>query len=181
MPRVYNSKNLKLISKKYPELKRFLPCFFDVPLRMALEILGLSHHTLDPIRRSLGLERWPFAEMVRGKFYMNGVKWQREDVCALRNEMLPDADQEMQRALCLTTTRSDECWAPTNKKQKVAELILPPPITSAPPPLPEAPSVWGDSAPDAISDAEFWEEIARMFSLQVAALQYESSEPAAVL
>lgn len=185
MPRIQAPpKNNKIISKKFPELKRYLPCFFDVPLRMALEILGLSHHTLDPIRRSLDLERWPYAELTRGKLFIKGVKWQREDIVALRTQMLPEADKEMQRVLCVAATRADEFWnypIPVKiiaKKKKTAELVVVPVVPVEVQTLPEAPSVWGDPANDTSSDTDFWNEIARLFSLQVALLQED--EPAAV-
>lgn len=180
-PRVQSAKNNKVIRKKFPELKRYLPCFFDVPLRIALEILGLSHHTLDPIRRSLDLERWPFAELARGKFSMKGVRWQRDDVVALRTEMTAGADMEMLRVIKLATARSEEFWSPVpkkEKKKKTVELIVEP-VPDLPEINPEVQSLWGDTATDNVSDAGFWEEIARMFSLHIASMQ-EETEPAAV-
>jgi hypothetical protein len=64
------------------------------------------------------------------------------------------------------------------KKKKTAELVVVPVVPVEVQTIPEAPSVWGDPANDTSSDTDFWNEIARLFSLQVALLQED--EPAAV-
>lgn len=104
MPRSVPSKKEHTLSKRMRTLSPFIPCFFDIPFKDALNILGCSHHTLDPIRREMKLERWPFTDMVRGQ-------WQdRSNIIALRALMMSQAPEDMQRCLCLAATRAEECW-----------------------------------------------------------------------
>jgi hypothetical protein len=167
--------------KKFPELKRFLPCFFDVPLKIVLETLGLSHHTLDPIRRSMGLKRWPYVEMSRGRFLMKDIPWYHEDVVAFRALMMSSADTEMQQAICRIAVRAEECWSSSifrphdeKKAQALQALAAADDAAQAPPdnendksqaPTPENANVWEEPASNPTTDLEFWEEIARLFSL----------------
>jgi hypothetical protein len=191
----------KPLCKKIPALPRFLPCFFDVPLKSALEILGLSHHTLDKVRRTMSIDRWPYAEMTRGRFFLKGVRMLREDIVALRAQMMSEADVGMQQILCRMATRSEECWSNAHPRtaqenaQRASQREHHEPPTPAPenaqrppqrehhePPTP-APeitqhvtiNVWEEPARDQAADAEFWEEIARLFSLHVGAMQQEPS------
>jgi hypothetical protein len=97
-------------------LQPFLPCFFDIPLKDVLKILNVSHHTLDPIRRAMGLSKWPFVDIVRGKF------WNHEEVVALRAQMMPVADADMQRTLCRVATRSQEFWSAPAKHRENKRL-----------------------------------------------------------
>ena len=156
--------------KRFPELQRFLPCLFDVPLRIALETLGMSHHTLDPLRRALGLERWPYAEMARGRFYMKGVKWQHETCVVLRAQLLEEADDEMRQVLREIAVLAEACWSPSTSPSSQ-------PAQHHKPAAAEASSVWDEPARDPAADVEFWEEIARLFNLHAAGSVVE--EPAA--
>jgi hypothetical protein len=184
----------KPLCKKIPALPRFLPCFFDVPLKSALEILGLSHHTLDKVRRTMSIDRWPYAEMTRGRFFLKGVKMLREDIVALRAQMMSEADVGMQQILCRMATRSEECWSNAHPKTAPENAQHAPPTPAqeitkhtpqrehhAPPtPAPEITqhvtiNVWEEPARDQAADAEFWEEIARLFSLHAGAIQQEPS------
>jgi hypothetical protein len=149
------------------KLKDFIPCFFDVPLKHVLEILGVSHHTIDPIRRALHLKRWPYVDLMRGKF------GSRNQVVALRAQMMPDADEDMQRILCKMATRAEVCWNDTPQnvrvlanqgkdscKQPLALLSPPPPAVE------EAPSVWDDEQAHDQDDSDFWREMSDLLSLQ---------------
>jgi len=147
--------------KRFPELQRFLPCLFDVPLRIALETLGMSHHTLDPLRRALGLERWPYAEMARGRFYMKGLKWQHETCVVLRAQLLEEADDEMRQVLREIAVLAEACWSPSTSPSSQ-------PAQHHKPAAAEASSVWDEPARDPAADVEFWEEIARLFNLHAA-------------
>ena len=103
MPRSVLTKERSL-SKRMRMLTPFIPCFFDIPFKDALSILGCSHHTLDPIRREMKLERWPFTDMLRAGFH------DRSSIIALRAMMMSQAPEDMQRCLCLAATRAEECW-----------------------------------------------------------------------
>lgn len=85
------------------KLQRFLPCFFDVPAAEVQDILGISHHTLDPARRALGLQKWPFMDVYRNKFCMNA-----EEIRNLRTKMMPLADEEMHEILVKMSTKAEE-------------------------------------------------------------------------
>lgn len=155
--------------KRFPELQRFLPCLFDVPLRIALETLGMSHHTLDPLRRALGLERWPYAEMARGRFYMKGVKWQHETCVVLRAQLLEEADDEMRQVLREIAALAEACWSPSSSQ-----------LAHHKPAAAEASSVWDEPPRDPAADVEFWEEIARLFNLHATGpVAADEGEPAA--
>lgn len=92
------------INYRKQQLHRFLPCFFDVPAADVQEILGISHHTLDPVRRSLGLQKWPFVDVSRNRFCMSA-----EEIAAMRTRMMPLADEQMQQTLRLMEEKSAEC------------------------------------------------------------------------
>ena len=108
MPRL--SKRPETLTPKMERILPFLTCFFDLPLKSVLQLLNVSHHTLDPIRRSMGLKKWPFVDIVRGQYC------QREDIVAMRAEMMPVADTEMQRLICRAATRSEEFWTNSSKR-----------------------------------------------------------------
>jgi hypothetical protein len=67
-------------------------------------ILSISHHTLDPMRRAVGLDKWPYLEVSRGQFCMTG-----EEICAYRDRMLCVADDTMKKILKRMARRADEC------------------------------------------------------------------------
>lgn len=104
MPRNVQKTKDRSLSKRMRMLTPFIPCFFDIPFKDALSILGCSHHTLDPIRREMKLERWPFTDMLRGE------NRDRSNIIALRALMMSQASEDMQRCLCLAATRAEECW-----------------------------------------------------------------------
>jgi hypothetical protein len=110
MPRL--SKKCETLTANMKRLQPFLACFFDIPLKDVLKILNVSHHTLDPIRRAMGLSKWPFVDIVRGKF------WNHEEVVALRAQMMPVADTDMQKILCRVATRSQEFWKAPSKRRE---------------------------------------------------------------
>jgi hypothetical protein len=91
---------------------RAIPITVHIPLKDVLKILNVSHHTLDPIRRAMGLSKWPFVDIVRGKF------WNHEEVVALRAQMMPVADTDMQKILCRVATRSQEFWKAPSKRRE---------------------------------------------------------------
>lgn len=108
MPR--KQKKSKGVSKKeLAEIKnarihQFLPCFFDVPVAEVQEILSVSHHTIDPLRRRLGLQKWPFLEVIHDKFCMSA-----EEICELRRSMMVIADEAMQAVLKKIEEKAIEC------------------------------------------------------------------------
>jgi hypothetical protein len=68
------------------------------------EILKISHHTLDPVRRSLGLQKWPFMDVTRNRFCMSA-----DEIAALRSSMMAVADPEMRETLLLMEDKAKEC------------------------------------------------------------------------
>jgi hypothetical protein len=69
-------------------------CFYHVPVKVVYEVLGMSHHTLAPLRRKWNLRRWPFADICRGAFKIDGIYVTWDDIENKRKEMLalPDID-----------------------------------------------------------------------------------------
>ena len=108
MPRL--SKRCDTLTPRMMRLHPFVGCFFDLPLKHALQILNVSHHTLDPIRRSMGMKKWPFVDIVRGKYC------QRDEIVALRAQMMPAADTDMQQILCRVAASADEFWKGNTKR-----------------------------------------------------------------
>ena len=106
MPRIPSTSCTKALSKRCLLLRRFIPCFFDVPHKHVLEIVGVSHHTIDPIRRSLQLDGWPYNDVVRGKFCMS-----RARIVAMRGQAMAVAGEDMQRILTQIAAKAAECWA----------------------------------------------------------------------
>ena len=160
------------------ELTPFVPAFFDVPLKHVLEILGVSHHTLDPIRRSLNLEGWPYNDVMRGRFCMR-----REEIVVLRANMMASACEPMQRVLCRIAACSEECWKGTrvslralaqappapcraeDQSKEVAQLLHESGQTAG---------LFSDDLQDQAAivspeDAAFWEEMGALLMLQEAA------------
>jgi hypothetical protein len=155
-------------------LKPFLPCFYDVPFKQVQKILGVSHHTLDPIRRSLNLDRWPYAQIAKGTFCS------REDVVTLRGEMMSSADNEMQKILCKISTASELIWRPTREQD--------PPLPNPPPPSVADPhdlhaaheqedQLLLDSFTDREDSTAFWEEIGQLFSFKEAVSEGRDDAP----
>lgn len=187
MPRIHKPNHCpagtKPLTRRMQELKPYMPAFFDVPLKHVLEILGVSHHTLDPIRRSLNLEGWPYNEVMRGRFCMR-----REEIVVLRANMMAGACEPMQRILCRIATCSEQCWQGTrdslralaearplacraeDHSKEVAQLLH----QSGQPPSLLPPCNERDDLPAAIvppeeEDAAFWEEIGALLMMQEAA------------
>jgi hypothetical protein len=70
------------------DIHPYLPCFFHVPVRTVYEVLGMSHHTLAPLRKSWNLKRWPFADICRGAFALGDKPVLWDDVEDLRVKMM---------------------------------------------------------------------------------------------
>ena len=184
MPRLHKINHdpagTKPLTRRMQELKPYMPAFFDVPLKHVLEILGVSHHTLDPIRRSLNLEGWPYNEVMRGRFCMR-----RDEIVVLRANMMAGACQPMQRVLCRIAACSEQCWQGTRDSLRALAEARPLPCraedhskevaqllhqSGQPPSLP-----WNE--PDDLAaaivppeeDAAFWEEIGALLMMQEAA------------
>lgn len=77
------------------DIKPYLAGTFHVPVKEIYAILGMSHHTLAPLRRELGLSRWPFADICRGEFRMDGVRQSWDDVEEARKSLMLDADERI--------------------------------------------------------------------------------------
>lgn len=86
------------------KIHQYLPCFFDVPAADVQEILRISHHTLDPVRRSLGLQKWPFMDVTRNRFCMSA-----DEIASLRSSMMAVADAEMRETLRQMDDKAREC------------------------------------------------------------------------
>jgi hypothetical protein len=168
MPRFSKPATSKPLTARMLRLKHFVPCFFDLPLKHVLEILCVSHHTIDPIRRSLSLKRWPYVDLMRGKF------GSRNQVVALRAQMMPEADEDMQRILCKVATQAERCWNETPENVRVLANCQDTFAKQAPP-VPEAreavhqPSIW-DDPPQAEDDSLFWHEMSDLLSLRDAVM-----------
>lgn len=153
------------------ELKPFIPCLFDIPFKDALTILGCSHHTLDPIRRAMNLDRWPFLEIVHGRF-----SYDRNQIVALRAQMMSHASEDMQKCLCLAATRAEECWrsgkpkrrAPVQKDKGYSptDSIAPPPCSPSEPSQEEH-GIFGPDDNDE-GDEAFWNDMREFFHLREA-------------
>ena len=147
-------RRVRQVSKKWQAKLRFLPCFFDVPVKYVHVILNISHHTLDPMRRAFNLDRWPYGEVAKGKFYMT-----LEEIADLRSSMMSSADESMQLILRRMAECAEECKARNE----------PPSPSQEPDPLP------GDQEPDFHEDEggtdsrEFWDDISRIFEMREAA------------
>ena len=89
---------------KWVRIKSFLPCFFDVPAKDVHRILAISHHRLDPLRRALNLDSWPYNEVTRNRFCMS-----REEIEGLRMHMMQVADPAMREILQQMEARALEC------------------------------------------------------------------------
>ncbi len=170
MPRL--SRRCETLTPRMKRLHPFVGCFFDLPLKHVLQILNVSHHTLDPIRRSMGMKKWPFVDIVRGKYC------QREEIVALRAQMMSDADTDMQKILCRVAAGAEEFW--TGKTKRIdhtrrrrasdREPSSPPPQPPATPDAEEAhveysgqPSVWPDDGDD---DGAFWNDMRDLFEIK---------------
>jgi hypothetical protein len=81
------------------DIKPYLPAMFNVRVKDVYEILGMSHHTLAPLRRDLGLASWPFSEVCRGEFRMAGVLTTWDDIDRLRQTMMVGADDRIVKIL----------------------------------------------------------------------------------
>jgi len=93
-----------LPSDKWRRMMPFLPCFFDVPSGDVQVILSISHHTLDPMRRAVGLDKWPYLEVARGHFCMTS-----DEICAYRERMMCVADEATKQILWRMAQRAEEC------------------------------------------------------------------------
>lgn len=79
----------------------YIQCFYHVPVKVVYEVLGMSHHTLAPLRRKWNLKRWPFADVCRGAFRMDGLYVTWDDIEAKRKAMMatPGVDARIVRIL----------------------------------------------------------------------------------
>lgn len=105
-----------LLASKLSQIKPFLPCFFDLPFRELQMMLGTTHHTLDPLRRELGLLRWPYGDVMRGKFCMTS-----DEIVTLRQNMMQVADAGMRDVMATAEQKAAECkstWQPRKVYKK---------------------------------------------------------------
>jgi hypothetical protein len=146
------------VSKRWVKVVRFLPCFFDVPVKRVYSILNISHHTLDPMRRAFNLPRWPYSDVVHGKFYMT-----QEEIAELRINMMSHANESMQEILIKMAICAEECKEKNGippfeaKKAKSEESKQEDPTKDIP--------LFLDEPEDTESAQEFWEDISRIFML----------------
>jgi hypothetical protein len=97
------------------DIKPYLPAMFNVRVKDVYEILGMSHHTLAPLRRELGLSSWPFSEVCRGEFRMGGVLTTWSDIERLRQAMMAGADERIVKILQTVGERALKCKDLVNK------------------------------------------------------------------
>ncbi len=170
MPRL--SKRCETLTPRMMRLHPFVGCFFDLPLKHVLQILNVSHHTLDPIRRSMGMKKWPFVDIVRGKYC------QRDEIVALRAQMMPAADTDMQQILCRVAASAEEFWKGNTKRiERTRRRRRGDEPPAQPPSTPDAqeeepanqeepaqePDVW--PAEDEEADGSFWNDMRDLFEL----------------
>lgn len=113
MPKKPNQNKKSRTQLRNAKIQQFLPCFFDVPAADVQDILQVSHHTLDPARRSLGLQKWPFVDVTRNKFCMSS-----SEISSLRAQMMSVADEEMRDILTQMAQRAQECQRALESKKK---------------------------------------------------------------
>lgn len=79
----------------------YIQCFYHVPVKVVYEVLGMSHHTLAPLRRKWNLKRWPFADVCRGAFRIDGLYVTWDDIEAKRKAVMatPGVDARIVRIL----------------------------------------------------------------------------------
>lgn len=105
-------------------------CFYHVPVKVVYEVLGMSHHTLAPLRRKWNLRRWPFADICRGAFKIDGVYVTWDDIENKRKEMvaLPDIDIRIVKILEVMGERArfhkhKVNWVITNERKEEQKEI----------------------------------------------------------
>jgi len=169
-----NKKASRKPGEKWQKMMPFLPCFFDVPSGDVQIILSISHHTLDPMRRAVGLDRWPYLEVMRDQFCMTS-----DEISAYRERMMGVADEEMKAILSRMAMRAAECrasnrpLAPMQRSSKARAATIkqeeaPPSLSAllaAQPVQPqglaeETASFWAPSP-----ELAFWDEISQLIML----------------
>ena len=103
------------------DIKPYLRGMFHVSVKEIYEVLGMSHHTLAPMRRDLGLSRWPFADICKGDFNMEGVRITWDDIENQRLSLMKDADERIVKILEVMGERAQKHKHRVNKK--VQEII----------------------------------------------------------
>ena len=113
----------------------------------------------------MGLNKWPFVDIVRGKF------WNHEEIVALRAQMMPIADTEMQRILCRVATSAQQFWSappkrsvPANRQQTLP-LITEPPAQPPSTPEDESPQKEPVYAEEEEEDGSFWNDMRDLFGI----------------
>lgn len=101
----------------------YLPAFYHVPVKVVYEVLGMSHHTLAPLRRQWNLKRWPFADICRGAFTMGGKTVLWDDVEDLRKKMM-SADGVDERIVKILETMGERAASYKDKVNvEVARMV----------------------------------------------------------
>lgn len=93
MPRAPTKRTPKP-NARHQRLKPYLACFFDVPYRTVQEILGVTHHAIDPLRREMGYDRWPYPDVKSDNFCMTA-----DEIVETRRRMMQCADEGMRDVL----------------------------------------------------------------------------------
>lgn len=79
-----------------------------MPVKVVYQVLGISHHTLSPMRMKHNLKRWPFADVCRGAFKVNGEYLTWYDIENYRLEMMREADPRIVKILEVMGKRAQE-------------------------------------------------------------------------
>ena len=86
--------------KKRNDIVDIMPCFFDLQVQTAIKLLQMSSHTMMRIRKEMGLDRWPFERICRGKpMVWKGESMVWEDIQRFRTATIPLVSEEMQAVL----------------------------------------------------------------------------------
>lgn len=82
------------------QIGEIIHCLIDLPIKTVTGILKISHHTLLDIRKSVGLEEWPFDKIKSGSYMSSAV-----EVAIRRCELLKQMTPGTAQAKALTMAR----------------------------------------------------------------------------
>ncbi len=72
--------------------KHMLACFFDMPLRCAAKLLGMHRNSLTRLKSRLGVDKWPYVEVLRG----NHFGFNKDEIVRSRESLIADMENEVE-------------------------------------------------------------------------------------
>jgi hypothetical protein len=72
--------------------KHMLACFFDMPLRCAAKLLGMHRNSLTRLKSRLGVDKWPYVEVLRG----NHFGFNKDEIVRSRESLMADMENEVE-------------------------------------------------------------------------------------